>query len=570
MITRSFEDLRRRAQDQWKALEDSATPRILVGTATCGRSAGATEVLEVFHRETRDRGSDCCVMEVGCIGLCYAEPIVSILKPSRPGVVYGHVTPSVAAALVEGYLLGDDPRAAEPLGTLGAGSVDGIPRLCETPVMRHQVRRILRNCGLIDPARIDHYLAQGGYSGFANAVSLGPQETIEEIKRAGLRGRGGAGFPTWRKWQFTRDARAAKKYLVCNGSEGDPGTFSNKLLLESDPHSVLEGMLIAAFAVGAEEGYVYCPAEYSLALQRLRIALRQMSEYGLLGDDILGSSFHFSINIKEGAGAYICGEETALLECVEGKRGVPRLRPPFPPTCGLWGLPTVINNVETLACAAVILQDGIPRFSDLGTENSKGTKLFCLSGSIRRAGVIEVPFGITLREMTCEIGGGAPEGQQIKAVQTGGPGGGYLPAALLDTPVDLDSLLVLGSSVGSGGVVVIDEGSCIVDLARNSLEFAQRECCGQCVPCRLGTRQLLDILIDITEGKGTPRDCELLVELSEGIKLGSLCGLGQTAPNALLSTLRYFPEEYAAHIQQKRCRAGICRFTNSSHLPCTL
>jgi NADH-quinone oxidoreductase subunit F len=566
----SLEDLRRRAQDQWKALEDGARPRILVGTATCGRSAGAMEVLDVLRRESRDRGLDCSFMEVGCLGLCYAEPLVSIFSPSRPGIVYGNVTPDAAAALIEGCLVRDDPRAAEPLGTLGAQGVDGIPPLFETPVFRHQVRRILRNCGVIDPTRIDHYLARGGYSGLAKAVGWSSEEILDEIKRAGLRGRGGAGFPTWRKWQFTRDAKGAKKYLICNGSEGDPGTFSNKLLLESDPHSVLEGMLIAALAVGAEEGYVYCPAEYPLALERLRTARRQMAEYGLLGDGILGSRFNFEMHIKEGAGAYVCGEETALLECIEGRRGTPRLRPPFPPTCGLWNLPTVINNVETLACATLILQDGAHRFCEQGTDNSKGTKLFCLSGSVQRSGVIEVPFGITLGEMIYTIGGGPFEGQKIKAAQTGGPGGGYLPASLFDTPVDQDSLLPLGSSAGSGGIVVIDEGSCIVELARNGLDFAQREGCGRCVPCRLGHRQLFEILTDITEGKGTPRDVELLVELSEGIKLGSLCGLGQTAPNGLLSTLRYFPEEYAAHVHQRRCPAGVCRLAGSSHPPCTV
>ncbi|MCC6127070.1 MAG: SLBB domain-containing protein [Pirellulales bacterium] len=565
-MTRSFENLRQRAQVEWKASQDDGKPRILVGTATCGRSAGAIEVLEALQRESRNRGLDCPVVEVGCIGLCYAEPIVAIFKPSRPGIVYGNVNAPRAARLIERYLLRDDPLAAEALGTLGPESVEGIPRLQDTPVMRHQVRRILRNCGFIDPAKIDHYLAHGGYSGFTKALALDTAEIIEEIKKAGLRGRGGAGFPAWRKWQFTREAKGAKKYVVCNGSEGDPGTFSNKLLLESDPHSVLEGMLIAALAMGADEGYVYCPAQYSLALERLRTALLQMREYGLLGEGILGSSFNFRIEIKEGAGAYICGEETALLECIEGKRGVPRLRPPFPPTAGLWNLPTAIHNVETLACAAAILQNGAPWFAELGTAKSKGTKLFCLSGSVQRGGVIEVPFGTTLHEMIYAIGGGAADGEELKAVQTGGPGGGYLPPGLWDTPVDQDSLLAFGSSTGSGGVVAVDRRSCAVDLARNSLDFARRECCGQCVPCRLGTRQLFDILVDIAEGRGRPQDMELLVELSEGIKRGSLCGLGQTAPNALLSTIRYFPDEYRAHIGQRRCPAGVCRMANSSQL----
>ncbi|MFQ5792864.1 MAG: NADH-quinone oxidoreductase subunit F, partial [Acidobacteriota bacterium] len=387
-----------------------------------------------------------------------------------------------------------------------------------------------------------------------------------EIKRSGLRGRGGAGFPTWRKWLFCREAKAAKKYLICNGSEGDPGTFSNKLLFESNPHLVLEGMLIAAYAIHAEAGYVYCPAEYPLALERLRIAVGQMEEYGLLGNDVLGSSFNFRVKIKEGAGAYICGEESALIECIEGRRGIPRLRPPFPPVSGLWNSPTIINNVETLSCVTLVLQNGAARFAELGTETSKGTKVFCLSGNVRHSGVIEAPFGMTLREMLYDIGGGTLDGKRIKAVQTGGPAGGCLPPELFDVAVDHDSLLEFGSTMGSGGVVVLDEDTCMVDVARNALDFAQRECCGQCVPCRLGTRQMFEILKDITEGRGRAGDMALLVELAEAVETGSLCGLGQTAPNLLLATIRYFRDEYEAHIKQKTCPTTVCRDRISS--PC--
>ena len=555
----SFEDLRRRATEQWESLQRSPRPRILVSTATCGRSVGALEVLETLQGEFQHSGLDCTILEVGCIGLCYAEPIVCITKPPRPGICYGSVTPEKAVELVKAYLLGDNPLPEYALGTVGEGNVEGISPLPQAPVFRHQVRRTLRNCGFIDPTNINHYIAGGGYSGFSKALQLGPEQVLEEIKRSGLRGRGGAGFPTWRKWLFCREAKAATKYLICNASEGDPGTFSNRLLLESDPHSVLEGMLIAAYALNAQEGYIYCPAEYPLALDRLRTAVDQMEQCGLLGDGVLGSSFNFHVKIKPGAGAYICGEESALIECIEGKRGVPRLRPPFPPVWGLWGCPTIVNNVETLACVTLVLQNGAARFAELGTETGRGTKLFCLSGNIRHSGVIEVPFGITLREMLYDVGGGALDDKRIKAVQTGGPAGGCLPPELFDLAVDHDSLLEFGSSIGSGGVVVLDEDTCMVDVACNALDFAQRECCGQCVPCRLGTKQMFEILKDITEGRGTPEDLELLVELAEAVKAGSLCGLGQTAPNLLLATIRYFRDEYEAHVKEKRCPAAGCK-----------
>ena len=565
-MTLSLDHLSHRAREEWEALQCAGRPQILVGTASCGRSAGACKVLRTFQHETESRGLDCHIVEVGCMGLCYAEPIVCITKPSLPGVCYGNITPQKAVELVESYLAGEDPLPGYALGTIGEGSIEGIPQLFQTPVLKPQVRRILRNCGSIDPTNVNHYLANDGYSSLAKALRMEPERIIDEIRASGLRGRGGAGFPIWRKWQFARQAQSPKKYLICNGSEGDPGTFSNKLLFESDPHSVLEGMLIAAYTIHAEEGYVYCPTEYPLALERLRIAVKQMEERGLLGENILGSSFNFQLKIKEGAGAYICGEESALIECIEGKRGIPRLRPPFPPVSGLWGRPTIVNNVETLACVTLVLQNGAAWFAELGTETSKGTKTFCLSGNIKHSGVIEVPFGITLRELIYDIGGGASGDRPVKAVQTGGPAGGCLPPGLFDVPVDHDSLLQFGSSLGSGGVVVMDEDTCMVDIARNSLDFAQRECCGQCVPCRLGTKQMFEILKDITEGRGTPEDIELLVELAEAIKTGSLCGLGQTAPNPLLSTVRYFRDEYEAHVRDKRCPAGVCKEMVS--LPC--
>ena len=561
-----FEEIKRRAKEEWNTLQRSKKPLILVGTATCGRSAGALKVLETFRKELKNRGIDCNIIEVGCIGLCYAEPIVTIKKPGRPGICYGNITPEKAIELVAGYIVKDKTLAKYALGTIGEGGIEGIPVLFHIPVLKLQVRRILHNCGFIDPTTIGHYLANGGYDGFVRALKMRPQQIIAELKKSGLRGRGGAGFPTWRKWQFCIEAAGEEKYLICNGSEGDPGTFSNRLLFESDPHSALEGMLIAAYAINAEEGHIYCPAEYLLVLERLRIALKQMEEYGLLGDNILGSSFNFHIKIKEGAGAYICGEETALIEYIEGKRGIPRFRPPFPPISGLWNNPTIINNVETLACVTLILQKGAEWFAELGTERSKGTKTFCLSGNIRRSGVIEVPFGITLQEMIYGIGGGTSDNKIIKAVQTGGPGGGCLPPTFLNTSVDHDSLLKFNSSMGSGGMIIMDEDTCVVDIARYFLDFTQKESCGECVPCRLGTKQMLDILEDITEGKGKPGDIDLLIELAEAVKAGSLCGLGQTAPNTVLTTIRYFREEYEAHIKHKRCPAVVCKEIISS--PC--
>ena len=561
-MTGSLDRLWQRAEEEWKSLRSGPQPRIFVGSASCGRSAGSLEIADTFRHQTRKSGVDWQIVEVGCIGLCYAEPMICVSKPSRPSVYYANVTRDRAAKIIESYLIGDDPLPHYALGTLGEDRIPGIPRLSEIPFFNCQERRVLRNCGSIDPANINHYLANGGYRGLARALEMGPKQVINELRESGLRGKGGAGFPTWRKWEFSREAQASRKYVVCNGSEGDPGVFSNRMLLESDPHAVLEGMLIAGYTIGAEQGYVYCPADYPLVLERLRIALTQMEEKKLLGDGILGSPFGFRIQLKVGAGAYICGEESALIECIEGKRGIPRLRPPFPPVAGLWSSPTIVNNVETLACVTLVLRDGASRFAELGTEGSRGTKILCLSGAVRHIGTIEVALGARLREIVYDIGGGTFDGKPVKAVQIGGPGGGWLPAALLDVPIDHDSLSGLGSSLGSGGVVVIGEDACMVDVARDSLDFAQRECCGQCVPCRLGIKQLFEIVKDIAEGKGSLEDIELLVELAQGIKLGSLCGHGQTAPNPLLSTIRYFRDEYVAHIRDKECPVGVCGWLN--------
>jgi NADH-quinone oxidoreductase subunit F len=554
----SFADIQKRAIAEWDALRHGPTPGILVGAGTCGRAAGAEAVLAEIDRELTQRNIDAIVMQVGCVGLCYAEPLVDIIKPGRPRICYGNVTPEIVAQLIEDYLVKGNPRSDLALGTIGHGVVDGIPNLFELPMLKSQVRIVLHNCGFIDPTNINHYIACGGYSGLVKALDMKPEQIIEEIKRSGLRGRGGAGFPTGQKWEFCRKSPGKEKYIICNADEGDPGAFMNRSLLEGDPHSVLEGMLIGARAIGAKVGYIYCRAEYPLALERLRIALKKLEEYRLIGDNILDSDFSFHLKIKEGAGAFVCGEETALMASIEGKRGMPRSRPPFPAVSGLWGKPTNINNVETWASVTIIMQKGADWYANYGTEGSKGTKTFSLAGKIERTGLIEVPFGITMRQIICEIGGGILERKRFKAVQTGGPSGGCLPADFLDTPIDYDSLISAGSIMGSGGIVVMDEGTCMVDVARFFLSFVQLESCGKCIPCRWGTKQMLDILEDITNGRGKPDDIELLQELAESVKDGSLCGLGQTAPNPVLTSIRYFRDEYRAHIEEKRCPALVC------------
>ena len=555
----TFAEIYRKAKAEREALESGGRIRILVGTASCGRAAGADAVLKAISSELERQSIEATITRVGCIGLCYAEPLVAITNPGRPGAFYGGVTPEIVPELIESHIVNDKPYADLALGTTGSGGITGIPRLFDMPMLKPQVRIALRNCGLIDPEDINHYIAGDGYGGLAKAFSMTPEEVIAKIKRSGLRGRGGAGFPTGLKWELCRKALGKTKYLICNADEGDPGAFMDRLLLESDPHTVLEGMLIGAYAIGANEGYIYIRIEYPLAIERLELALEQMTEYGLLGEDILGSGFSFDIKIKRGAGAFVCGEETALMASIEGKRGLPRPRPPFPAQAGLWGRPTNINNVETLANVPPILQRGAGWFAGYGTEKSKGTKTFALAGKIERTGLVEVPMGTTLQEIIYDIGGGIPGGKRFRAVQTGGPSGGCLPASLLDLPVDYESLTQAGSIMGSGGMVVMDEDTCMVDIARYFLSFTRSESCGKCVPCRLGTKQMLDILEDITGGKGKPGDVELLSDLARSIKVGSLCGLGQTAPNPVLTTLRYFRDEYEEHISEHRCRAAACK-----------
>jgi NADH-quinone oxidoreductase subunit F len=554
-----FNNRVKKAEKELQSVYNGKTPVVLVGSATCGNSAGAEEVASIIEEECKENNIECRIVNGGCIGLCYVEPIITIIKPGNPPIFYGNVTPKIAKELVHSYINGEEPLAEYALGTLGEGKIDNIPDIWELPVLKPQVRRILRNCGLIDPHNINHYLAKGGYSGLNEALKLNPEDLIERVKESGLRGRGGAGFPTWMKWQLCRDEESETKYLICNADEGDPGAFMNRSLLESDPHSVLEGIVIAAYAIGAHEGYIYCRAEYPLALKTLKQAISQMEKDGLLGENILDSGFDFNLKIKEGAGAFVCGEETALIASIEGNRGTPRTRPPFPTTSGLWGKPTVINNVETMAGVALVMQKGPQKFIEVGSEDSKGTKTFALVGDVRHTGLIEVPLGTTLREVIYNIGGGIANGKNFKAVQVGGPSGGCIPEDFLDTPIDYSSLNMAGAIMGSGGMVIMDEESCMVDVAQYFLKFTQNESCGKCVPCRLGTKQMLDILTDITEGRGKHDDLKLLKELSEGIKAGSLCGLGQGSPNPVLTTLRYFGDEYHAHIEDGVCPALHCK-----------
>jgi NADH-quinone oxidoreductase subunit F len=435
-----------------------------------------------------------------------------------------------------------------------------IPRYSDINFFRKQKRLILRNCGHINPERIEDYIAAGGYEALKKVLSeMSPEQVIDEVKRSGLRGRGGAGFSTAQKWEFCRRSPGREKYMICNADEGDPGAFMDRSTMEGDPHTVIEGMIIAAYAIGASEGYIYCRAEYPLAIKHLRVAIKQAEEHGFLGDNILGSMFNFGLHIKEGAGAFVCGEETALMASIEGSRGMPRSRPPFPAQSGLWGKPTNINNVKTLASIPVIINQGADWYAQIGTEKSKGTAVFALTGKIANSGLVEVPMGTTLQEIIFDIGGGIPGGKRFKAVQTGGPSGGCLPASFLNSPVDYEVLASAGSIMGSGGMVVLDEDTCIVDVAKFFLSFTQLESCGKCIQCRWGTKQMLDILEDITSGRGRPDDIDLLIELSEAVKVGARCGLGQTAPNPVLSTIRYFRDEYESHIKKLHCPAAVCK-----------
>jgi NADH-quinone oxidoreductase subunit F len=554
----SLDERRATALDKWQTFQDNNVPIVLIGAGSCGLAAGALDVRESVEKTLAELKIEGRIVEVGCIGPCYLEPLMDVKLPGKPRVSYGNVNAKRAASLLKTFFIDGRIPKDHVVGHFGAdGEADSIPRFFDHPMLKPQVRLVLRNCGLIDPNDVDHYLARDGYRALEMVVQRPWQETLDMVKRSGLRGRGGAGFPTWKKWQTCRETESDQRYMICNADEGDPGAFMNRSLIEGDPHAVLEGLLIAGYTIGASKGYIYIRAEYPLAVARLRKAIEQMQELGVLGRDILGSGFNFEIHIKEGAGAFVCGEETALIASIEGQRGMPRTRPPFPAQKGLWGKPTIINNVETLGTLPNIIRNGAEWYAAYGTETSKGTKTFSLVGRVRRTGLVEVPLGTTLRQIVFDIGGGCF--RRFKAVQTGGPSGGCLSEEFLDTPIDYESLTKAGSIMGSGGLIVLAEDACVVDLAKYFLNFTLRESCGKCVPCRVGTWQLADLLDKVTRGTATVADLERLETLGQVVKGASLCGLGNTAPNPVLSTLKYFRSEYLAHVRERRCPAGLCR-----------
>ncbi len=533
---------------------------VLVCGGTGCTSSGSVKIQDALNAEIAARGleEEVKVVGTGCFGLCALGPIM-IVYPE--GTFYSCVTPDDVPEIVEEHFLKGRPVERLVYHETKTQDLHHATSLSETSFYKKQRRVALRNCGVINPENIDEYIAMDGYQALGKVLTeMTPDDVIQTILDSGLRGRGGGGFPTGLKWKFASGNRGnVQKYVACNADEGDPGAFMDRSILEGDPHTVIEAMAIAGYAIGADKGFIYVRAEYPIAVHRLEVAIKQAREYGLLGNDIFGTGFNFDLELRFGAGAFVCGEETALMTSIEGNRGEPRPRPPFPAVKGLFGQPTVLNNVETYANITQIILNGPEWFTSMGTEKSKGTKVFALGGKITNTGLVEVPMGTTLREVVEEIGGGIPNGKKFKAAQTGGPSGGCIPASLIDTPIDYDNLIAIGSMMGSGGLIVMDEDTCMVDLARFFLEFTVDESCGKCTPCRIGTRRLLEILDKIMAGNGEMEDLDRLEELSNYIKSASLCGLGQTAPNPVLSTLRYFRDEYVAHIVEKRCPAGVCK-----------
>ena len=528
--------------------------KIIIGLGSCGIAAGGLKVKEAFQKLLSEHPDlNVTMTETGCMGMCYKEVMVEIIDENGNSAIYGEVTEEKAGKIFESHVLGGKPVN------------EHIVRSSTEPneqdsFFNKQERIVLARCGHINPESLDEALAWNAYQGLEKALkTMTPEAVIDEVLKSGLKGRGGAGFPTGQKWKFARAPQSEKKYIICNADEGDPGAFMDRSVLEGDPHAVLEGLAIGGYAIGADEAYIYCRAEYPIAIKRLKIAIAQATERGYLGKNIMGTGFNFKIKIKEGAGAFVCGEETALIASIEGQRGMPRMRPPFPANKGLFAKPSNINNVETLANVGWIIRNGADAFAAYGTEKSKGTKVFALAGKIARGGLVEVPIGIPLREIVFDIGGGTSSGKPFKAVQMGGPSGGCIPTDLIDTVVDYDTLSATGAIMGSGGMIVMDEDNCMVDIARYFLNFTQSESCGKCTYCKIGTKRMLEILTRITEGGGTEEDIPKLLELAEQIKKNSLCGLGQTAPNPVLTTLKYFREEYEAHIRDKKCPAKQCK-----------
>ena len=542
-------------------LEPAEKTRVLVGLATCGIASGAAPVLDKFNALAE--GNDkVFVSQTGCVGICQYEPVVEVITPDKKKTLYVKVTPEKAEQIYNEHVLGGKPVEDFVVGTvLPSGEENLAMSLEETVFLKKQTRIALRNCGHIDPEQIEQYVATDGYQALNKVLTtMSPDDVIQTMLDSGLRGRGGAGFPTGLKWKFASGNRGnVQKFVCCNADEGDPGAFMDRSVLEGDPHAVLEAMTIAGYAIGSNMGYIYVRAEYPLAITRLRIAIEQAKELGVLGDNIFGTDFSFDIDLRLGSGAFVCGEETALMTSIEGNRGEPRPRPPFPAVKGLFESPTILNNVETWANIPRIIMNGPEWFAGMGTEKSKGTKVFCLGGKINNTGLVEIEMGTTLKEVIEEIGGGIPNGKAFKAAQTGGPSGGCISTVNYEVPIDYDNLISIGSMMGSGGLIVMDEDNCMVDIAKFFLDFTVDESCGKCTPCRLGTKRLYEIMEKITKGEASMKDLEHLDELAAFIKDNALCGLGQTAPNPVLSTLRYFRDEYEAHIKQRKCPAGVCK-----------
>ncbi len=550
--------------------EDVNRPVIFVGAGTCGLGAGAGYTLEAVKKYLTGKNIEADVREVGCVGLCSSEPIVDVQLPGKARLCFQEVTSDKVDSLLDATLSGTVPQE-NVLGQYrqeGVAIWENVPYLDQHPFFALQTRWVLQNCGVIDPGSIDEYLAKGGYCGLIKTIHTKTRpEVCDEVEESGLRGRGGGGFPAGKKWKFALNSEGDKKYMICNADEGDPGAFMDRAVIEGDPHRLLEGLAIAAYAIGASKAYIYIRAEYPLAIERLKKAISQAKEYGFSGENILDSGFNLDVIIKQGAGAFVCGEETALIHSIEGKRGMPRPRPPFPANSGLFGKPTIINNVETLANVPAIVLNGASWFNALGTENSKGTKVFALSGKVNRTGLVEVAMGTSVRTIVFDVGGGVPDNRSFKAVQIGGPSGGCIPSQHLDIEIDYESLKTVGAIMGSGGLVVMDDKNCMVDVAKFFMDFIQRESCGKCIPCREGTRRMLEILNGITRARRNEKEYDTLErfqgiiqlnQLAKVIKDTSLCGLGQTAPNPVISTLQWFKDEYEEHIYERKCAAGVC------------
>ena len=566
---------------------EKKSARITVHMGTCGISSGADKVYKILSQELEFSGrKDIFITTSGCAGICNREPLITVERVAEEAIKYADVNEEKARQIFKQHVLAGEmiPELAFTRGWeqedkafegTSSPAAEAIPPIQQTPFFSMQELRVMRNRGLVHAERIDEYIARDGYLAAEKALChMSSDEIIQEIKESGLRGRGGAGFPTGMKWEFAARAKGDVKYILCNADEGDPGAFMDRCVLESDPHAVIEGMIIAARAIGTHQGYIYCRAEYPLAVRMLNLAIDHARQYGLLGKDILGSGFELDLEVYRGAGAFVCGEETALMTSIEGKRGMPRPRPPFPAIQGLWKKPTVLNNVETMASIPQIILNGGKWYAGLGTQRSKGTKVFALTGDVNNVGLVEVPMGVSIGSIIYDIGGGIPNGKKFKAVQLGGPSGGCIPAQHLNAPVDYESIAQLGAIMGSGGMIVMDEDKCMVDIARFFMEFCEEESCGKCTPCRVGTEKILEILTRICGGNGRETDIEILERWAASVQNTALCGLGQTAPNPVLSTLRYFRNEYEAHIHEKRCFSGICRALVAYHaledkcLPC--